>query len=108
MNTIKEQVEELVEAIQKSDVYQEYLETAEQVRKVPGLEEKIRDYRLKNYELQTSEVEDLYERMEEFERQYSDFRKDPLVSLYLERELRVCRMLQSISTRITESVDLMI
>jgi cell fate (sporulation/competence/biofilm development) regulator YlbF (YheA/YmcA/DUF963 family) len=108
MDTIKEQVEKLVSVIQESEMYREYVETAEQVKQVPGLEEKIREYRMKNYELQTSEVEDLYDRMEEFEQEYSDFRKDPLVSLYLERELRVCRMLQSISARITESVDLMI
>ena len=48
------------------------------------------------------------EKVEAFEEQYRGFRENPIVSEYLEYELRMCRLLQEINTRITSSVDLMI
>ncbi|MBS6397041.1 MAG: YlbF family regulator [Clostridiales bacterium] len=108
MDTIKDKVDELVAAIRESTEYQSFQEAERQVSSVPGLADKIREFCWKNYELQNSGAEDLYERMEEFERQYKEFRTNPLVAQYLERELRICRMLQEISARITRSVDLVI
>ena len=53
-------------------------------------------------------MEDLYERMEAFEDEYREFRKNPVVAEYLESELRICRMIQEINARITNVVELMI
>ena len=108
MDTINDKVEELVSAIQESTEYQNFQEAEREVRKVPGLAEKIREFCWKNYELQNSDADDLYERLEEFSAQYKDFRRNPVVERYLEHELRMCRILQEIHARLAGSMDLMI
>lgn len=108
MDKIKDTVEALVTAIHESDEYRSFQEVEEQVKNVPGLAEEIKEFCWKNYEIQNSGAEDLYERMEAFEDQYREFRKNPLVSQYLERELRVCRMLQEINAKITASIELVL
>ncbi len=108
MDTINDKVEELVSAIQESTEYQNFQEAEREVRKVPGLAEKIREFCWKNYELQNSDADDLYERLEEFSAQYKDFRRNPVVERYLEHELRMCRILQEIHAKLAGSVDLMI
>lgn len=108
MDAIKSKVEELVAAIQESAEYQSFQEAERRVKSVPGLSEKIREFCWKNYEIQNSSAADLYERIEAFEKQYRDFRKNPLVAGYLEKELRMCRILQEINAKITDSVELMI
>lgn len=108
MDTIKDKVEALVAAIRESSEYRNFQEAEQQVIRVPGLEDRIREFCWKNYEIQNSGAEDLYERMEEFENQYREFRKNPVVSQYLESELRMCRLLQEINAEITNVVNLMI
>lgn len=108
MDTIKDKVEELIAAIQESAEYQNFQAAGERVKDIDGLEDKVREFCWKNYELQKSNAEDLYEKVEAFEEQYRGFRENPIVSEYLEYELRMCRLLQEINTRITSSVDLMI
>ena len=108
MDTVKNKVEELVAAILESTEYRSFQEAEQQVMGVPGLAEEIKEFCWKNYELQNSGAEDLYEQMEEFENQYREFRKNPIVSRYLEQELRISRMLQEINARITTSVELML
>lgn len=108
MDNVRDCMEDLVNAIRASNEYQNFKEAEERVADVPGLVERIREYCWKNYELQTSDVEDLYERMEAFEDEYREFRKNPVVAEYLESELRICRMIQEINARITNVVELMI
>lgn len=108
MDTIKDKVEELVAAIQESAEYQNFQAAGKRVKDVEGLEDRVREFCWKNYKLQNSGAEDLYEQVEEFEEQYRGFRDNPVVSEYLECELRMCRMLQEINTRIMSAVDLMI
>lgn len=108
MDTIKDKLEELVAAIQESDEYRNFQEAEEEVRKVPGLAEKIKEFCWKNYEIQNSDAEDLYERVEEFRAQYKAFRRNPVVERYLEHELRMCRILQEVDAKLTGIVDLMI
>lgn len=108
MDTIQDKVDELIAAIQESIEYRNFQEAEVQVKSIPGLADKIREFCWKNYELQNSGAEDLYDKMEEFEKQYREFRKNPVVSQYLERELRICRMLQEINAQITNVVDLVL
>lgn len=108
MDTIRKKVEELVTAIHESAEYQSFQEAEQEVNEIPGLADKVREFCWKNYEIQNSGAADLYEKMEDFENQYRDFRKNPVVARYLEKELRICRMLQEISAKITDSIELMI
>lgn len=108
MSSIREKVEELRAAIEESEEYQSFQEARRQVDTMPGLAEKIREFCWKNYELQKHSGENLYELMGEFEAQYEDFRRNPVVKEYLERELHMCRVMQEIHARLLSVMDLLI
>ncbi len=108
MDTIKEKVEELVDTILESTEYQSFQEAERQVRNVPGLADKIKAFSWENYEIQNQETEDLDGEMEAFVERYQEFRKDAIVDQYLERELRMCRMLQELHARLTDIMDFVI
>ena len=62
------------------------------------------DYRRRNYELQTSADID-FDKLDRFEKEYENFRSDPLVSDFLAAELAFCKRMQEIETRITAKLD---
>lgn len=52
-----------------------------------------------------SNDEELFQRIEEFEREYEKFRENPLVSDFLAAELDFCRMMQEMNNRVTAALD---
>ena len=99
-------LEQLVDAIQSSDIYAEFKKKSEQVDQSGDLRTKINEYRAKTFALQNSEhTEDLLDRMEAHEREYEKFRENALVEEYLNAELAFCRMMQEIEVRLAEAVD---
>ena len=103
MSNVEQALDNLVEAIKESEQYNNYSRYLEQVKKEPGLKAEIDEYRLRNFELQNSADYD-FSKMEEFEKEYEDFRENALVSDFLSAELDFCRMLQQISDRIVKEV----
>lgn len=97
-------VEALIAAIKGSDVYRRYLAALEAVKQQPGLKEQIDEFRRKNYEMQST-GDMAFEHIEQFEREYSDFRENPLVSEFLAAELALCRMIQQINFNVTEALN---
>ncbi len=97
---------QLVEAIQRSDIYEEFKKQTELVNQTGDLRVKINEFRARTFELQNSEqTEDLLDRMEAHEREYEKFRENPLVEDYLSAELAFCRMIQEIEVCLAEAVD---
>lgn len=107
MKQIEDCTKELLLAITNSYEYRRFCELRDTVRREPGLREQINDFRKKVYEVQNScEVPDAYGAQEQLCREYREFRKNPLVSDFLQAELRVCRMVQQITQEIAGGVDL--
>lgn len=106
MKDIQKAVDTFIEAIKNSDTYHEYVLQNERVRQVPGLKEKIDAYRKKNYEFQSYEGDDIFEKVDELEREMDEIKEDPLVRAYLAAELELCRMVQNINVSIAEAVDI--
>ena len=97
----------LIRVIHDSDAYKNYKAVREKLSREPELKNQINRYRVECYHLQNfGDVDSLYERTQEFDRKYTDFRKNPLVEEYLRCELALCRMLQQIATKVVESVEL--
>ncbi len=97
---------QLVEAIQRSDIYEEFKKQTELVNQTGDMRVKINEFRARTFELQNSEqTEDLLDRMEAHEREYEKFRENPLVEDYLSAELAFCRMIQEIEVCLAEAVD---
>lgn len=106
MADIKRATEDFVAAIKSTDVYRHYLQMKEKVKAYPELKEKIDEFRWKNFELQTNcEQDELYYRMELFEKEYEEFRKNPLVNEFLTAELSFCRMMQQVYSDIADKMD---
>ncbi|MBO5208112.1 MAG: YlbF family regulator [Lachnospiraceae bacterium] len=99
-------VDNLVEEIKKSDIYVEYDFQRDKLKKQPELFDRVQEYRRRNYELQNnSQGEDLFEKMDAFEKEYEEFLEIPLVDDFLNAELAFCRMMQEVNMRITTELD---
>jgi len=104
MRNVEEAAVRLVDAIKASEEYQDYLREREKVKRFPKLTEQIDAYRHFNFELQSSD-EVAFEKIDQMEQEYSDFRSEPMVEDFLQAELAFCRMMQKINRWITETLD---
>ena len=106
MNQINEALEGLIQAIWEGEEYKSYQEIRAKVHEQPELEQKIHAFRKKNYEVQNlTDERSLYDRMDNLEREGTEFRKDPLVNEYLRAELAICRLFQRINWEIVKKMD---
>lgn len=106
MEEINRATQELVAAIKGSEIYKQYLNEKEKLQDFPRLKDGIDEYRKKNFELQNSQdVDNLFERVDEFEREYEDFRENPFVNDFLAAELSICRLIQEVYVSITEAIN---
>lgn len=98
-------INDFTERLKQTEEYKLYVKKRSRVQEYPGLREEINEFRRRNYMLQKSEGE-LFDEIDAFEREYEEFRANPVVEEYLQAELAVCRMMQEIYAEIAEAVDL--
>lgn len=101
---IQKSLQELIGDILESEIYKEYQKQLALVKESPGLKDRIDEFRTRNLALQTGEHTS-FEQLDCFEREYEDFREDPLVDDFLAAELALCRMLQKVNRALVEAVD---
>lgn len=104
MNHIDNATDEFIAALLATDVYRSYRQELEKVKKEPGLKEQIDNFRKRNYEFQSSADND-FNKLDRFEKEYENFRANPLVADFLAAELDLCRMMQRINIRITAGLE---
>lgn len=105
MNTnVETAMNHLITAVKESEIYQEYRIQLEKVKQLPELKAQIDEFRTRNYLLQISQNNEL-DKIYELEREYEDFRENPLVSDFLAAELAFCRMMQDINSQVTAAMD---
>lgn len=106
MDEIRECTAKLVETIQKSEVYQNYVEAQRMVMADSKLRSTVNEFRRRAYEIQNNEDPDgIYEQTEKLERDFYIVRKNDVMNQYLQAELAMCRTLQMISEKLIEVVD---
>ena len=106
MDEIDRQVENLATCIKNTEIYRNYRVQVEKIEKQPGLLEQINEFRQKNFELQSGpDSVEMLDKVEDFARQYEQFRENPLVEDFLQAELAVCRMMQDVQVKLTEAID---
>ena len=103
---MRKAMERFLNEFQESTAFKDYKYQKERIRKVPGLLERINDFRRKRFEFQSYEGEDLFEKIDEFQREYQTFKEEPMVREYLAAELEICRLVQEINACIDELVDI--
>lgn len=103
---IEEATKKFAAYIQQSDTYKEYWQQREKLKKQPQLYDKVNEFRQRNFDIQNeSDSEDLFDKMEAFEREYAKFRENPMVEDFLRAELAFCRMMQNINVLLTAEID---
>ena len=103
---IEEATKKFAAYIQQSDTYKEYWQQRERLKKQPELYDKVNEFRQRNFDIQNeSDSEDLFDKMEAFEREYAKFRENPMVEDFLRAELAFCRMMQNINVLLTAEID---
>lgn len=96
----------LVEAIQECSVYKDFEKAKSSLKEFPELKKEINEFRKRNFLLQnTKEKVDLYYEIENMQKEFADFRKNPVVAEYITTELAVCRLFQKINQDIMSVVD---
>ena len=104
MEQLEQGLQDFIEAIRQTEVYQEYHRQLALVKQDPELKRQIDDYRKRNYEMQMSEDMD-FAKLEAFRQEFLEFRQNPLVDNFLAAELAFCRMMQDVTFKLTESLE---
>ncbi|MDO4302306.1 MAG: YlbF family regulator [Bacillota bacterium] len=95
-----------VKSIKETEVYKRYSFQLGKIKKSPELFAQVNEFRRRNYEIQnTSQVDELFDKMELFEKEYEKFRENPIVDDFLRAELALCRLMQEISEFVTSELD---
>lgn len=103
---IRNQAEQFVRDIRETDVYKSYTMQLVRLKKNPELYKQVNDYRKLNFEMQNAaQVEDLFDKMDYFEKEYKEFRENVIVDDFLKAELALCRMMQEINALIVDGLN---
>lgn len=103
---IQNQTEQFVKEICETDVYKTYVMQLERLKKNPELYKQVNDYRKLNFEMQNaSQVDDLFDKMDYFEKEYKQFCENVIVDEFLKAELALCRMMQEISALVVDGLN---
>lgn len=95
-----------IAAMQKTEEYQNYCHMKDVVKADVVLWQQICDYRRKRYEFQNlTSQEELFDRVDAFERDYREWKKDKRVTDFLDAELAFCRMMQEANLYIVEAMQ---
>lgn len=98
MNDITVQMQGFIESVKATEIYQEYERQKMKLRGYPDLKARIDQFRQYNYEIQNNTAEDqLFDRVDAFQKEYESFREIPMVHDFLAAELAYCRMIQQIN-----------
>lgn len=97
---------EYADKIQETEIYHKYCYEREKIKKNPDLYAKVNEYRQMTFDLQNNtDQEQLFDKMDAYEREYEQFRENPIVEGFLQAELAFCRMMQQLNALIMEHLD---
>lgn len=106
MDIVTERLHALTDAMRNTIDYQSYLKLEAELDKDKELKRKVDEFRLRNFSLQKEENVDLFDAVDDIDREFVELRKNPVVEEYLEAELSVCRMVQKVLNAINHEVKI--
>lgn len=98
-------IQEFAERLKMTREYKLYESSREKIKDYPEFQKQIEEFRNKKYMLQKSE-EDLFDKMDAFEKEFEELYANPVVAAYLEAEEAVCRMIREIYAQIASAIEL--
>lgn len=107
METIEMSIQQLVGAIKKSPEYKTYKARETELDRHPELWERVDRFCARNFHLQNNtEPAAMFEELDKMHRESQELRKIPEVNAYLQAELNLCKLLQSISLDLNGSLGI--
>lgn len=104
MTDLETATETFIAAVLETEEYRAYKTELEKVKREPELKAQIDEFRRQNYEFQSSPDCD-FGKLDRFEKEYENFRQNPLVADFLAAELAFCRLMQRLNIRIIDGLD---
>ncbi len=107
MREIDEALDGLIDALLETEEYSDYQKAKSELYRYPDLKDQVDEFRERNFELQQSDLDQdrLMEEIEKIEKEYEDFRANPIVNRFLASELAFVRLMQGIYESIMENID---
>lgn len=105
MDEMNTALDGLVRAIKDSSEYTRYQRAREELHKEPELERCIHEFRKKNFQIQNSGNVNLFDEVDQLEKENTELRRKPVVEEYLSAELAFCRVVQRINWTLIEQLD---
>ncbi|MCR5594487.1 MAG: YlbF family regulator [Lachnospiraceae bacterium] len=103
---IRMAAKEYAAQIQQTEIYRKYCTEREKIKQDPELYDKVNKYRQATFDLHNNTDQDqLFDRMDAYEREYEKFRENPVVENFLQAELDFCRMMQELNILIMDHLD---
>ena len=103
---IREYTDAYVEKLRTAKEYLDYSRELQNIRSYPDLMDKINYYREENFVIQnTYEGDELYDKLEEFEKKHEKFLENAVVSDFLNAETAFVHLLQEVNTHIIEGLN---
>ncbi len=106
MDIVTERLNALTDAMRNTIDYQSYLKLEAELDKDKDLKKRVDEFRLRNFSLQKEENVDLFDAVDDIDREFVELRKNPVVEEYLEAELSVCKMVQRVLNAIHHEVKI--
>ena len=107
METVRRDIQTLLSHIEEHEVFLEYKKHQEILDRDPQLKERVDRFRASNFNLQNEAGKDhLLDVAERLNRESASLRRIPQVNAYLDAELALCRLLQSIVEEIIDGVEM--
>ena len=104
MDEISMEIEKLLDAVHRSDEYQEYQKQAAQLEADPELRFRGDNFRLQNH----SDKDELFHIAEQLNQESASLRQNLKVNAYLDAELALCRLMQRICRTLVDGIDIQI
>ncbi len=104
MDIITERLHALTDAMRNTVDYQSYRKLEAELDKDKELKKRVDEFRLRSFSLQKKDDVDLFDAVDDIDREFGELRKNPVVEEYLEAELSVCRMIQKVFEAINHEV----
>ncbi len=102
---LRSALDQLAAEMKNSEEYIRFKRAEAKIAEVPGLQQRVNEFRASWYALQNSGTPQLFDEIDSVEERYADLRENSYVQEFLAAELALCRMFQLVNWTIMQTLD---
>lgn len=95
----------VIDTLKSTKEYREYSELLKKLKQNPALFSRVNEFREKNFTLQQSDSEDLFDRMDALTNEYEDVINIEMVTDFIKAEAEFCRLVQKFTSFVTNGLE---